>query len=120
MVIGSRGPIRWASRPARGDRNTITTVTGSRELPAATGENPIARWSTHRQQEERAGQRRVDDEGHRVRSAELARTEQRERHHRPRRARLVHDERDEQQDDLPTSEPTVAAGQCRCGPSVSA
>ena len=36
-VSGSRGPIRWARAPARGDRKSISAVTGSEAAPAAIG-----------------------------------------------------------------------------------
>ncbi len=41
-VMGRRGPMRWARRPALADRVSIRIVTGSRAAPASIGENPTA------------------------------------------------------------------------------
>jgi hypothetical protein len=35
-VIGHRGPIRVARRPIRAESNSMTTVIGSKALPAST------------------------------------------------------------------------------------
>ena len=40
MVIGSRGPIRPASAPARAENASMITVNGSSAVPAATGLKP--------------------------------------------------------------------------------
>lgn len=40
MVSGSRGPIRDASRPARDENSSISTVNGANATPATTGVNP--------------------------------------------------------------------------------
>jgi hypothetical protein len=49
-AIGRLGPIRWASAPAREDSSSISTVSGSRAVPAATAEKPetTCRFSTNR------------------------------------------------------------------------
>jgi hypothetical protein len=44
-VIGTRGPMRALSRPARDDSSSITSVTGASARPAASGENPTTRCS---------------------------------------------------------------------------
>ena len=40
MVIGRRGPIRWARAPDRADSTSISPVTGSRAVPPASGLYP--------------------------------------------------------------------------------
>lgn len=49
-VIGSRGPNRLASSPARDDSSSIRIVTGIIEVPASSGEKPAdtCSWTTRR------------------------------------------------------------------------
>src|SRR5262249_1709855 len=47
MVIGMRGPMRCASAPARSENNSVITVTGNSDAPAAIGEWPSATWSSN-------------------------------------------------------------------------
>src|SRR5215467_1336743 len=44
-VIGIRGPIFWASAPARADSSSIRSVTGTSDAPAAIGEYPATTCS---------------------------------------------------------------------------
>ena len=44
-VIGSRGPIRCASAPARAENTSMITVTGSSAVPAISGLNPATTCS---------------------------------------------------------------------------
>ena len=44
-VIGSRGPIRIASRPPAEARNSIATVIGRNAMPAASAPYPTTVWS---------------------------------------------------------------------------
>jgi hypothetical protein len=44
-VIGIRGPIFWASAPARADSSSINSVTGTIDVPAAIGEYPATTCS---------------------------------------------------------------------------
>ena len=43
-VMGKRGPMRWASAPARADRASMSRVTGSIDAPAASGEYLSTVW----------------------------------------------------------------------------
>jgi len=40
MVIGHRGPTRWARLPDRADSSSMSTVMGKSAAPAASGEYP--------------------------------------------------------------------------------
>ena len=61
-VIGQRGPIRWASAPAREESSSISRVTGSSAAPAAIGEKPADELQLQREQEEDSAERGVDDQ----------------------------------------------------------
>jgi hypothetical protein len=52
-VIGIRGPMRVASRPARADPNSMMTVIGSNAAPDAIGEKPttVCSWIGSRKKE---------------------------------------------------------------------
>ena len=65
--------MRVASRPARAEPNSMMIVIGSSAAPDAIGREVDDGLELDRQQEERAGERGVDDERHHVRRAELLR-----------------------------------------------
>ena len=81
-VIGSRGPMRSASAPARAERSSISAVTGQERGPRGERLEPGDDLQVEDEQEEHAAERRVDREGDEVRAAERARPEHLEREHR--------------------------------------
>ena len=81
-VIGSRGPMRSASRPARADRASMRTVTGSVARPACMRRVAEHLLEMDDEQEERDAEAGVHDEGDEVGGGELPRAEDVERQHR--------------------------------------
>jgi hypothetical protein len=117
--MGSRGPIRVASRPIRADSSSMTMVTGSNALPAATGVKPDTRCSC-------TGMRKNAplSAAYSTSVTAFAAANWRERNSdsgiigdRPRAC----DTTNSPSTTTPTSrQPTSQTGQPRCGPSVSA
>ena len=94
-LMGMRGPMRVASRPARAEPNSMMSVIGQERRARRDRREADDGLELDRQQEERAGERGVDHERHQVRRGELLRLEDRERHQRVRAALLDPDERAE-------------------------
>ena len=118
-LMGTRGPMRCDRRPARDDSTSITRVIGIRAVPAAIGLYPATCCSWIGSRNSAAPERRVDDEGHRVRRGELPGAEEVERQDGVARARL-HDDEGDQGDHPGDRHQRARRAPAHCGPSVRA
>ena len=92
-LIWRRGPIRAESCPERAEKSSMIRVTGRSASPESSGRVVLHELQLDGQQEQRAAERAVDDEGDRVGAAELTRAEEVQREHGVGNAPLHDEER---------------------------